>query len=538
MYTEDIMSYFPLEKARKGQIAVIKEIDKVFKNGKRFIVFEGPVGCGKSAIAMTFAKAFKNAHLITPRKSLQNQYFDDFSEDVVLMKGRNSYPCSYGNRKYHSVIMQQINTGNVPQPLKGEPNCSTAPCRGNRDVYRQCVDDTGQCPYTAAMELAQGHDCVIHNLHSFIYQTAFTARFEKRELLVIDEAHEIEGVVRDFISKKITINKPIREGGPADASDVGSWCDYFLQEEFVPKLSAQEKAIKEEDPSWVSPLDAYVNRIEDFRLQKDYFGNKFCVKKTINTVGRVDVSTGFEFVPDSLGNAPTNLLFSMGEHVLLMSGTIYDKNVFCRNLGVNPEEVHFIRIGSTFPVATRPIYMKPEYQVDTSFAMWEENFGEMIEKIQKISSIFNDVKGLIHAPSYDAARQIVNALGHGRFVTHESEDFQTRLETFFEAEGNQVFISPVCQQGVDFKQDRSRFQILLRVPYGSTSDEFINYKVKNDFPWYNYQALIVFGQQLGRVNRSEDDYGATFLLDSRFNKFISRNQKVLPDWVQKAIIRK
>ena len=99
MYTEPILDFFPISEsmpsARNGQKAVLKEIDKVFRSGKKLIILEGPVGCGKSAIAMTLAKAFGSAHIITPLKSLQNQYFSDFGNDIVLMKGRSSYPCTF-----------------------------------------------------------------------------------------------------------------------------------------------------------------------------------------------------------------------------------------------------------------------------------------------------------------------------------------------------------------------------------------------------------------------------------------------------------
>jgi Rad3-related DNA helicase len=160
----------------------------------------------------------------------------------------------------------------------------------------------------------------------------------------------------------------------------------------------------------------------------------------------------------------------------------------------------------------------------------------MLDKIKEISGIFHDVKGLIHTPSYMASEQIRNGLNDPRFITHQPNDFQQKLEEFYESKAPGVFLSPVCQLGVDFKGDRARLQIILRVPYLNTSSKFVEDKVKNDFPWYNYQSLITFGQQIGRVNRSADDYGATFLIDERFNKFISRNNKVLPGWVKEAIV--
>jgi len=219
-----------------------------------------------------------------------------------------------------------------------------------------------------------------------------------------------------------------------------------------------------------------------------------------------------------------------------MSGTIYGKDVFCSSLGIPPETAHYIRIPSSFPVANRPIYLKSEYQVDTSFAKWNENFDEMIEKIEKIMGIFDDAKGLIHAPSYEAAEQISNALNSPRIMIHGKHDTQEKLELFYASKEPLIFVSPVCQQGVDFKDDRARFQIIIRVPYLNTSDAFVNHKVQNDFPWYNHTALVVWGQQLGRINRNEDDYGATFLMDSRFNKFITRNLNKIPKWVQVAFI--
>jgi Rad3-related DNA helicase len=309
-----------------------------------------------------------------------------------------------------------------------------------------------------------------------------------------------------------------------------------LQERFIPKLSLGEQMKKEEDPEWISPRDEYLNKVKSLDLQKDYYGDQFVVKATVNKVGMRSISTTFEFIPDSLGSAVTNLLISYGEYVILMSGTIYDKNTFCKNLGLKQDDVYFIRVPSTFPLENRPLYAKPEYQVDTSHQMWDENFKEMIEKMSKIMDIFHDAKGLIHAPSYQAAQQIVEALPGKRAITHSSQDLQQRLNEFYNSKEPLVFVSPVCQQGVDFKYDRARFQIITRVPYLNTNDEFINYKVKNDFPWYNYQALVVFGQQIGRVNRAEDDYGATFLMDSRFGKFVTRNSKVIPKWVQNAIV--
>lgn len=536
---KDILSFFPLEKARPSQAAVIKEIDKVFSEGRRIVILEAPVGSGKSAIAMTFANKYKNSHIITPRKSLQDQYYADFSEDIVLMKGRNAYPCTIkaAPNEYKRII-SVIQEGHIHAPMRGEANCANAPCRNNRNTASWCKSKIGDCPYNVAIEVAQAHHTVVHNIHSFIYQTNFSEKFEKRPLMVIDEAHEIEDTLRNFITQKITINT--EKGEQIDlvsTNSVSDWCDYFLG--FAPPETEHDLMLKANDEFYRSAKDEFIEKIESFRALSDIYGEDFSVKASpaYNSAGKV-VGTEFEFIPHQLGNAAERFLFAYADRILLMSGTIYDKEQYCRYLGVNASDAYFIRVSSTFPVENRPIYAKPDYQTDTSHANWEANFEDMVEKIEKIMAIFKDVKGLIHVPSYHAGVAIAKALKSPRIVLHDSFDFAVKLEQFFATKQPYVFVSPVCQQGVDFKDDRARFQIITRVPYLNTSDPFIEKKVQEDFPWYNLKALVLFGQQIGRVNRSEKDYGATFLLDARFNKFLQRNSKKIPQWVKDAIIYK
>lgn len=222
-----------------------------------------------------------------------------------------------------------------------------------------------------------------------------------------------------------------------------------------------------------------------------------------------------------------------------MSGTIYSKSLFCKTNGLVDSETCFIRIGSTFPVKNRPIVFKDKYKVDTSHKMWDANFKEMIQKIQEIMDVFDDTKGLIHTPSYSTSMTILAALRHtDRVMAHSKDDFQQQLERFYASDEPNVFLSPICQQGVDFKYDRARFQIALRVPYLNTSDSFVEFQVKNDFPWYNHQALVNFGQIIGRVNRAPDDFGVTILMDERFGKFLSKNRTVLPKWLNDAVVTK
>lgn len=523
------LELFPLAQPRPTQIQVVTEVEKAYANGYRYVILEAPVGSGKSAIAITFARLFGNSHIITPKKSLQNQYFSDFDEHVVLMKGRAAYPCTKGFAdSTYTQIIQQIVKGSVEPPHKLEISCGNAPCLDDKQVFKDCTLDR-DCPYHVAIQTAENSPHIIHNLHSFIFQMAFAARFTERNIMIVDEAHEIESMIRDFISKKITLPKALPvETLPLDFKYIDQWCDWFLQENFVNMFSNVKMGNKEE-----SEREKYIDRIELLKSYSETYGNKFVVVKEIDPLIR---KSKFTFIPENIGAAAHTLLFQYGRKVLLMSGTIYNKELFCRNLNINPEQAYFMRLDSSFPISSRPIYMKNEYMVDTSHAKWHENFPRLIEIIKTVMDKFPDTKGLIHTPSYNASLQIAAALKDKRIVTHDKDNFLTRLVKFFDGKDNKVFMSPTCQQGVDFKDDRARFQIIIRVPYPNTNDPFIEKKVKTDFPWYNYQTLVLFGQQIGRINRSEQDFGITVLIDERFSKFISRNKKAIPRWIHSAIV--
>lgn len=529
-----IIKQFPLEKARSGQVAVLNATEKAFSEGYKNILLESPVGSGKSAIAIAVAKFYSRGHVLTPRKSLQNQYMDDFShEEVITMKGRGSYPCTISSSKpeYNKVI-RDITSGKTFTPTGGQQTCASGPCINVKAIKETCETDGKPCPYLIAIDTAQKTDIVVHNLHSFIYQAYFADRFQRRPVLVIDECHEIEGTIRDFAKRKVTLPKVIPSKDLEITSNfktLDDWAEWFIT--YIPLFTDNNGST--EKPSDRAVFKASLLSLADLSPK---FGEKFVpsIEKDI-VYGR----TLFSFTPEYVGDLVNTLLLDFGEKRLLMSGTIYNKTLYCRNNGLNPDETCFIRTSSTFPVDSRPIYLKKDYLVDTSHALWEENFQEMIDKISSILEIFHDVKGLIHTPSYRASQEIYDALKKtGRMVIHSKDDLQEKLSSFYADPDPKIFLSPVCQQGVDFKYDRARFQIILRVPYENTSDPFNNYKVRNDFHWYNYQALVTFGQQLGRINRAEDDFGVTILMDERFGKFVSANRNTLPKWLTNSIIYK
>jgi Rad3-related DNA helicase len=100
---------------------------------------------------------------------------------------------------------------------------------------------------------------------------------------------------------------------------------------------------------------------------------------------------------------------------------------------------------------------------------------------------------------------------------------------------NKVLIGPSLVEGLDLKDDWSRFAIFAKVPYLGLSDKFVATKLKIDPEWYRQQAIISILQGVGRSVRSETDYAITYFLDASLSDLIHNNRKSFPDEFLKRI---
>lgn len=517
----DIIARFPLEgrSPRPSQEAYIRASHAAFESGAKFVILEAPVGSGKSAALMTLALQYGSSHTLTPRKALQDQYFEDFHKFNHMMKGKSAYPCTRSNRGANAEVYSEINKGRTPDPGVYSHGVSVQMgwCGSLQSRFKQC-NETAVCPYAYAGVVAETKPHIIHNIFGFLFQTNLANKFTPRDLLGIDEAHDLEANLREYLTVELAIDK--RDLELPTFETVEQIIDFFSQDKFLPRDK--------------DDLEKYVDSI--LRLEKWSGKEDLFVVDARRDYGRTYV----RIIPRRVHFMAEELLWKFGRKVVLMSGTVYDKSDFCRRLGIPEDDAVFIRVESDFPIKYRPIILKQEYQVDTSHAKWDENFPRLVASIDKILCKMNDVKGLIHVPSYLAGEALMSALRakHGRrLIAHNKEDFQATLKAFYDSPDPFVFMSPSCTQGVDFKDDRARFQIIVRVPWPNAGDKFTNVQMKDDFYWYNLQALRVFGQQLGRINRHEKDFGVTILIDSRFESFIRRNRNLLPKDVLAAIQR-
>ncbi|KAI5150272.1 hypothetical protein ENBRE01_1399, partial [Enteropsectra breve] len=100
-----------------------------------------------------------------------------------------------------------------------------------------------------------------------------------------------------------------------------------------------------------------------------------------------------------------------------------------------------------------------------------------------------------------------------------------------------------ASEGIDFKDEYARAVVAIGIPFPSVKDPQIAAKKEynerfsarqfNGRQWYEAQAYRALNQALGRAIRHANDWGAIFLLDSRFGE--KRSTAPLSGWVAQFI---
>jgi Rad3-related DNA helicase len=87
--------------------------------------------------------------------------------------------------------------------------------------------------------------------------------------------------------------------------------------------------------------------------------------------------------------------------------------------------------------------------------------------------------------------------------------------------------------GVDLKDDFSRFQVILKVPFPNLVSTKIKMRLNTRPDWYNWRTLIDILQSYGRSIRNEDDWAETYILDECFDQILEN--KSIPKYFLEAL---
>ena len=551
--------YNPLKTPfRNSQEEVInKLIDFMEDPSKRYFLCEAPTGSGKSLIALTLARylkieSHKNCFITSSKNILLDQYAKDYNTYISIMKGKKNYSCLA-----------------LPNTIYEE-----APCQ-SQSKYK--CEFRKNCPYKCALEQALKDPIVFTNLYFLLLDIEYARRFEKRDLLIIDEAHSIESILIDYrtisytessikavneILKRIQnedfiVYKTIKEcykGSydmiPAsklkdidvdnlkEVNELLKEIDKFLNILFVAMTGADENLdidnLNDTEMELYKQYIKDIKYIQNFSLKiESYFNNvsesewiclPYFAKKTKK-------HTGFELKPVDATGLAQRILPKIADKVIFMSATIGDKEMFCKNIGLNSNLTDHLSIESDFPKENRPIYTPyvGVYNINTK----QEYLKNSIPIIDKIISSHPNMKGIIHTSNYEDADYIYRHSKYiKRIMVHTPKDRNLIIKRFMKSKDG-ILCSPSCYEGLDLKDDLARFQIIFKIPWGNLGDKLVKRRMAKDKDWYVNTTAIQFCQAVGRAIRSKNDWANTFVLDQTFNRL--KNSKFLTDYIKEAI---
>jgi Rad3-related DNA helicase len=180
---KDLDKFFP----RKEQQDCINFIDETHKNNKdvKFFLLNLPVGIGKSHLSLMIADWYsKNVNygskfdIITNSKILQDQYTTTY-DSISDLKGKDNYYCS-------------------------EFACS---CAQGMEFNRLKKSSCKSCPYNIARDGFISGKLSLTNFYLYtLYALYMPKMLELRgaNVLIVDECHEYDDVMSNFISIKMT----------------------------------------------------------------------------------------------------------------------------------------------------------------------------------------------------------------------------------------------------------------------------------------------------------------------------------------------
>ena len=570
---------FPMPSYRDGQKEAIEFVLESFNDGKRIVILECPTGSGKSAIGMTIADMVSRSYYITITKILQDQLVNDFGDTMVDLKGRNAYPCTYYKREGQKLVDRKLWTPKQLRDATGKyPTCATGFCRTktNRDQpgatpsrCTRCFPINGPlgdgklkgdleylprnmqytaCPYYEQVFAAIESRKVAMNFSSFLYQTTLTKRFDDtRDLMVIDECHNVEPQLLDFVSFSIN-DLHLQQHGVfipqlSDPYDYYTWLIdtrvAFLLSEVIKQADQDENFKLADDLKYtLKKFQLFIHRIEESDDSRDTEWVSDYEEK-LNSSG--DIHYRAVTIKPIYANAfAEKLLFRHASRILMMSATVLDVNVVCRSLGLDKSKIAAKRLRNRFPVKNRPIYLKTVAKMTGGKSAMPKWAPQLVTGVNEIVEQYEGQKGIIHTHNFAIMDHLILHCKSGvksRFLCQRDFFNKTKMLAEHEKCDDSVLIAPAMHEGVDLVDDLSRFQIICKIPFANFYDNNqLARRIEMDPKYYTWLTALKLVQMYGRSVRSQDDYAATYILDESIYRFLRNAKTMLPNWFTEAIL--
>lgn len=515
-----------------------------------------PTGVGKTPIYMAAAAALGGRTLVlTTTKVLQRQLSNDFAPmGLTTVFGKRNYECVAVN---DGGELQNLR---APGVRSGAATCEGAPCAAGVKCSLQRTDNC-HLYYARRQALASNVVSASYALRLALGTFDFGGRgLGEFDNLILDEAHKAHDIVNDYVTVRLSRNdvaKLLNMDVPCSTDKVSSW------------VSWAQCAIE-------VCLECHTETLSHCQVA-NFMDNGFNQQlRDLTTLGRklrrLSTSVDSERVrwlkqersvpqPGSVSDLVTTLtpvwpkpffegvLFRGVRRVLMFSATLVERDM--QKLGIKQGEYKFREYPSPFdrkhrPLifvrksrATRPVKINRE-EIRWSFKTHIDDQRELVRRMATIAKLRPSTRGIIHARSYARAQFIYK---------HSDADVRKRM-TFevaefdkgdiFEKSGvvrgpnsNRILVSPAVEEGRDYPHDMARWQIIAKVPFVPI-DMLVKARQATDDGYTNTLAMRVVCQMYGRIVRSIDDWGETFILDATWAAPWFKRNAVSAKWFRSA----
>lgn len=505
-----------------GQLDSILDIAS---SDKRFVLFSGPTGSGKTLMMIAVALLSGGRVLIlTGKKSLQDQYMEDFySVGLAEVRGEANYRClalSDGGE------LTQYNLG-----ARGRySGCDKGPCK----IGVECSLKRDGCLKYDAIRVANDSDIVITN-YAYHLSTKGSKSLGNFDLIILDEAHCAGGWVEKFnvveieekdLSRLIGEQLPSFDIPQSQQKKIQSawkrWAD-----EIYPKvydtLYEQRKSI-ERHAQTVSDLQDLCSDLTKIQVS----GVNWVIERSLDKV---------VITPLWVGPLCEQELFRGIRKVVLTSATLSESLAKYMNI----DDYEYLEMGSRFSYQRRPIiYSKfhkdrkgKDKKVCLKWKSSQEDKLLIVDRIDEIIEQRSDRKGIIIPPSYALSefisehsrwsRQVeeTNSLWEDPIlITHKRKQIAGAVKKFLSRKDGAVLCSPVIGEGFDFKDDQCRYAIIPKIPMVPLQSAVMKRRAKLDPDYGNYLTALQMVQYVGRLMRGPNDWGEIIILDGNWEWFL------------------
>ena len=549
---------------RPGQRETVLALAELyFEEPDATVVIDAPTGTGKSIIAMATAKLLtefsKTGYLITSDIALQDQYESDMYRRKIRwpsLKGVDNYECS--------VNQQPFSIGDCK--LKGMSYEQAK----NLHCYQTC-------DYLQLRNRAIHSPVVVFNYSYWLLQRNYVESrlgennpFDQRDFVFFDEAHKVDEIVQGHFSPRIDegilertkrLNSfisrytlpPVSMSQTAltdlvvdliavknanQAFDMLKLLDSVLLEYRAAGQLATQQA-KQLFKSGTVPA-AWQRAFTDFDRLKDVHCKIEDYVRLINQVGLAKMvidhkPAEVQFFCVEEAQMIRQYLHAKAGFKVFMSATIGDPATYMKIMGI--QNARFIRLQNGFDYTKSPIVFVNKYSM--AMKSREANFGNVLELLDRIIAKHISQRGIIHSGSYEFTRLIMQHSQYAdRLLDYADSKQKAKSLEVFKKSDDKILIGPSILEGLDLKDDFSRFQVFFKVPFPSLGDALVKAKLQHSQDWYDWKTSISILQGVGRSVRSQEDWAVTYILDASFSGLLGRGNLIPPDFKERMKVIK